>query len=63
MAFGTPWDTESIRRIAVTAQCDCRTVARVGRGEPVRPSIRRRIMYALDTLGLKAPAAASEAHQ
>jgi len=61
MAFGTPWDSELIRRIAVAAQCDDRTVIRVGRGDRVRPLSRRRILEALGLLGLELPPPPPEA--
>lgn len=50
---GTPVDTRTLRRLAVTADTDERTVARYLLGERIRTaSVRERIVMACASMGL-----------
>ncbi|HWA76559.1 MAG TPA: hypothetical protein VG937_29695 [Polyangiaceae bacterium] len=48
-------DSHELRRVAVEATCDPRSVAKVLTGAPTRPTVRKRVEKALRELGLSFP--------
>lgn len=52
-------DEHDVRRIAVQAECHPATVRRFWSGQPIRALSERRIVRALEALGLKGPVRAA----
>jgi DNA-binding LacI/PurR family transcriptional regulator len=50
-------DAPTVRRVAVVADADPRSVRRVIQGAQTRPSVRRRVLAALAELGIAPDAA------
>ncbi len=50
--MATPIPYSDVRRIAVAASCDPRSVVKVARGETVKPLTKERILAAIADLGL-----------
>ncbi len=59
MSETEPLSQHDARRIAVEAECDPVTVERFWAGKPVRQLSERRILRALETLGISAPVRAA----
>jgi DNA-binding LacI/PurR family transcriptional regulator len=55
MAYGTKLRVYDLRRWALAAECDPRTIAKAILGEPVQPMLRQRILRAARELGYAPP--------